>query len=140
MIIKYNRGFEYNGILYGWKEKKLYRLPQTISGKEYPLKEVPMIKVGSKTGYLLRGMRKSLSQVKGMTTEIDFTLEVIESDDIASNDDIFPITEDNESEVSEVVKISKPLEEASIDGNEKELIDCVDNTSPLLKKKPLHLK
>lgn len=37
----YKYGLQYKGVLYGWKDKKLYRLPYTKNKRSYCLKEVP---------------------------------------------------------------------------------------------------
>ena len=85
MIINYKFGFKHDDILFGFKEKKLYRLPQMIGLRFYPLKEVPKrteIIGGSEwNGYLLRGNRKSVKQVKSMTVFIDFIHQEINDKD-----------------------------------------------------------
>jgi len=85
MIINYKFGFKHNEILFGFKEKKLYRLPQMIGLRFYGLKEVPLRKekIGGSDweGYLLRGARKSKQQVKSMTVFIDFVHQEINDKD-----------------------------------------------------------
>jgi len=86
MILKYKYGFEFKGVLYGWKESKLYRLPQMIGKRFYPLKEVPYIEQKRKTGMfkgydLYKNNRKSVSQLKEMTHYITFEHEEIKSND-----------------------------------------------------------
>jgi hypothetical protein len=87
MILRYKYGFNFNEILYGWKESKLYRLPQMIGKRFYPLKEVPYIEQkrasGMFRGYLLYGnKRKSMEQLKSMTHYIDFEHEIIKDKDV----------------------------------------------------------
>jgi hypothetical protein len=79
MIIRYTYGFEYNGILYGWKEKELYRLPQMIGKRFYPLR-----KCGEwdDKGYYLGADRKSFAQLKSMTVFINQEVHEIESSDV----------------------------------------------------------
>tara|TARA_R110001599_G_scaffold192226_3_gene387507 strand:- start:970 stop:1236 length:267 start_codon:yes stop_codon:yes gene_type:complete len=85
MIINYIYGFKENEVLYGFKEKKLYRLPQMIGLRFYPLKEVPLrIEIIGKSkwkGYLLRGKRKSLKQIESMTVFINHVVEEIKHSD-----------------------------------------------------------
>jgi len=77
MILKYKYGFEFNGVLFGWKDKELYRLPQMIGKRFYPLK-----KCGSyEGGYHVCRKRKSIQQLKSMTHFINFEVEEIESSD-----------------------------------------------------------
>lgn len=81
MVIKYIYGFKFDGILYGWKDKNLYRLPQTIGKRFYPLKELKEIEVGKKKGYLVGCKRKSISQLKDMTVFINFEYQAIKDSD-----------------------------------------------------------
>ncbi len=69
------------GVLYGWKDKELYRLPQHIGQRFYPLKKVNLIDVGRKKGYLIRGKRKTINQLEEITTPINFVHQKIEDKD-----------------------------------------------------------
>jgi len=40
MIIKFTYGFNFNDVSYGWLKKELYRLPQNIGQRFYPLKKM----------------------------------------------------------------------------------------------------
>lgn len=77
MIINYKYGISFDGILYGWKDKKLYRLPQMIDKRFYPLKELKLIEVGNKQGYNLNRKKKSLPQLEAMTVFIDKEVQTI---------------------------------------------------------------
>lgn len=86
MIVKYKYGFDFDGVLYGWSDKKLYRLPQMIGKSFYPIKEIPLItqkrKSGLFKGYRLYGnKRKSVNQLKELTHYINFEHEVIKDKD-----------------------------------------------------------
>ena len=86
MIIKYKFGFEINGVLYGWKDKKLFRLPQMIGLRFYPLKEIKLKtekrKSGVFKGYQLYGnIRKSTKQLEHLTHYIDKSIEQINDSD-----------------------------------------------------------
>ncbi len=78
MIIRYTYGFEFGGILYGWKDKELFRLPQMIGSRFYPLR-----KCGEweDKGYYLGAKRKSFSQLESMTVFINKEVQKIESKD-----------------------------------------------------------
>lgn len=77
MIVKYKYGFIFNEVLYGWYEKELYRLPQMIGKRYYPL-----MKCGThKKGYYVGRTRKSFAQLKSMTVLIDFQTHEISDKD-----------------------------------------------------------
>lgn len=78
MIINFKFGFEFNGFIYGWHKKELYRLPTTKGNRSYTL-----IKVGTyEGGYYVGRRMKSNRQVKAMTHYINKKVEIIESDDL----------------------------------------------------------
>ena len=81
MIISFKFGFKFNGILYGFNDKKLYRLPQMIGLRFYPLLELPQINVGNTKGYLVGSKRKSMIQIKSMTHFINENIEIINDSD-----------------------------------------------------------
>ena len=81
MTIKYKYGFNFNGILYAWKSKNLFRLPQMIGKRFYPLKELKIIKVGNRKGYLVGCKRKSVEQLKDMTVFINYEHQEIKDSD-----------------------------------------------------------
>jgi len=86
MIVRYKHGFEFNKVLYGWKDKKLFRLPQQIGLRFYPLKEIKMKtekrKSGIFKGYLLHGgVRKSVKQLESMTIYIGKEFNKIKDED-----------------------------------------------------------
>ena len=83
MITKYIKGIEVNGVVYGFKDKKLHRLPQMIGKRFYPLKEVPIIKVGNKRGYnLYRKKRLSFAQVESLLMFINIEVQDISDDEM----------------------------------------------------------
>ncbi len=87
MIIEYKYGFKHNNVLYGWqKPKRLFRLPQMIGKRFYPLKELELRKevIGGSDweGFLLYGKsRKSFNQCKSMSVFINFVDEEFVGDD-----------------------------------------------------------
>jgi hypothetical protein len=82
MIIKYKYGFFFKNVIYGFKDKKVFRLPQMIGKRFYPLLEIKLRKVGNKEGYLLYGNRyKSLKQIESMAVVIDKEVQLIKDSD-----------------------------------------------------------
>ncbi len=77
MIIKYKYGFEFEKKLYGWKDKQLYRLPQMIGQRFYPLK----LCAKYEKGYFLGAKRKSFAQLESMTVFIDKEVQQIKDKD-----------------------------------------------------------
>lgn len=77
MIIKYIYGFVFEGTLYGWKNKKLYRLPQMIGKRFYPLKKLSF----SNGRYSVNRKRKSIKQLMDMTIFINYEYEKIVDED-----------------------------------------------------------
>lgn len=79
MILNFKYGLEFNGIIYGWKDKELYRLPQMIGKRFYPLKKCGTCFEGN--GYLLLGKRKSIKQLESMTILINKKISKVVSSD-----------------------------------------------------------
>lgn len=78
----YKYGLEYKSVLYGWRDKKLYRLPYTRNLRSYQLKEVPFYCYKSSLVCNLQRTKITLKRLKGMTKEINYTLESFVSDDL----------------------------------------------------------
>jgi hypothetical protein len=72
-MIKFNYGVKFKNILYGWHNKKLYRLPYINKNYNFPLKELSLISIGNKYGYRLSGKKKTINQLKELTNLINFT-------------------------------------------------------------------
>ena len=81
MILKFKFGVTFEGINYGWKDKKLFRLPQYIGNRFMPLKELKLIKVGNKKGYNLNKKKKSLDQLESMSIFINQEIQLIKDKD-----------------------------------------------------------
>lgn len=78
--IKFVKGFEVEGVKYGWKKGKLYRLPYLKNNKcFYPMREV---EIGNyKNGtlfYLIRRERFSTGKLLSITKDVDWEIEVQE--------------------------------------------------------------
>jgi hypothetical protein len=78
MIVKYKYGLFHNGKIYGWKNKKLFRLPQMIGENFYGLLECKPWK----DGFYLGADRKSKSQIEAMTVVIDKEISIIKDKDV----------------------------------------------------------
>lgn len=70
----YKFGFEYKGVIYGWKFKKLYKLPYTKGLRSYQLKEIPMHCPKSTALYNIQRDKFSLKQLKEKTIEINVSI------------------------------------------------------------------
>lgn len=69
--IEFSKGFIFNGVIFGWRYKKLFRLPQVINNRFYTLKEC----ASYDKGFIVYRKRKSFKQLKEMTTNITEVLE-----------------------------------------------------------------
>lgn len=81
MIVKYKYGIEHNGMIYGWKNGKLHRLPQVYNKRFLALKQLPLITIGRKKGYRLSGDRLTLDQLKYKTIFINQMFQEIRDSD-----------------------------------------------------------
>ncbi|MBK7362770.1 MAG: hypothetical protein IPJ01_10780 [Micavibrio sp.] len=77
MILNFKYGFSYDGFLYGWQNKKLYRLPSTSGNKSYGLKELSLIPVGNGEGYRIKRQKFSVQQLLDRSDVIDVKIKVI---------------------------------------------------------------
>jgi hypothetical protein len=77
VILKFKYGFEFEGFLFGWNNKDLYRLPSTSGNKSYGLKKLNAIIIGNSLGYRIKRKKLSLKQLKDITIFIDKECQVI---------------------------------------------------------------
>lgn len=70
----YKYGLEYKGVLYGWKDKKLYRLPYTKDNRSYSLKEVPFYCFKSTLVANLQRDKVTINKLKFLTKEINIEI------------------------------------------------------------------
>lgn len=78
MVLVFKYGFEFDGFLYGWNNKDLYRLPSNSGNKFYGIKKLDVIKVGSGLGYRIKREKLSINQIKLLTVAIDKEYEILE--------------------------------------------------------------
>lgn len=72
MLHNYKYGFTYKGFKFGWRDKKLYRLPSIVNNRFYPIKELSEIMIHNKVGYRIVRDKKTIEQLKEITVQIDY--------------------------------------------------------------------
>ena len=70
----YKFGFEYKGVVYGWKDKKLYRLPYTKDKRSYSLKEIPFYCYKSTLVANIQRSKLTINRMKSLTKEINIEI------------------------------------------------------------------
>lgn len=81
-MVNVKHGILHNGILYGWINKELYRLPSTKGTKTYCYKKMTPTIVGNNTGYYLGRRKKTLAQLQQMTTVINQRIFLTKDEDL----------------------------------------------------------
>ena len=77
----YKYGFEYKGVLYVWKNKKLYKLPYRKDKRSYSLKEIPFYCFKSTLVANIQRNKLTINKIKSLTKEINIEVKsFIESD------------------------------------------------------------
>ena len=71
----YKYGLEYKGVTYGWKDKKLYKLPYTKNKRSYSLKEVPFYCFNSTLVYNIQRTKLTINKLKFLTKEINIEVK-----------------------------------------------------------------
>jgi hypothetical protein len=72
-LFKY--GFEYKGVVYGWKDKKLYRLPYTKNKRSYNILEIPFYCYKSTLVANIQRTKLTMNRIKSLTKEINIELD-----------------------------------------------------------------
>ena len=70
----YKYGFEYKGVVYGWKNKKLYRLPYVKEKRSYSLLEVPFYCYKSTLVANIQRSKLTINRIKSLTKEINIEI------------------------------------------------------------------
>ena len=60
-------GISYNGILYGWYERELYRLPIVICLRNFGFKKLKKVPIGNNFGYRLSQKGFTIKQLQNIT-------------------------------------------------------------------------
>lgn len=79
--MEFKHGFEYMGVRYGWKDKKLYRLPFIRNLRSFNLKEIKPIIIGSTTCYNIQRNKKTINNLKKITKPVDWFVETYKTQD-----------------------------------------------------------
>ena len=79
IIFKY--GFTYKEVPYGWKNRKLYRLPYIKKLRSYGLKEIPAYVFKTTKVYNVQRAKLTINRLQHLTQEVDWNVPVIESKD-----------------------------------------------------------
>ena len=78
----YKYGFEYKGVVYGWKNKKLFRLPYTKDKRSYSLKEIQFYCYKSTLVANIQRDKLTLNRIKTLTKEINIEINSYICDDM----------------------------------------------------------
>ena len=71
----YKYGFYFDGVPYGWKNKKLYRLPHISNNKSFGIKEISFYCFRSTLVCNIRRKKMTLNKLKRLTVEINITVK-----------------------------------------------------------------
>jgi hypothetical protein len=71
----YKFGFEYKGVTYAWKDKKLFRLPHTKNKRNYNLKEIKPLVFKSTIVYNIQRNKLTINRLKSLTREVNIKIE-----------------------------------------------------------------
>lgn len=76
--IIFEQGFKHREFKFGWLKDILYRLPTTVHGRDYSMREVPIINITSNIqGYRIIRDKKSIIQAKAMTKKVHWVVKSI---------------------------------------------------------------
>lgn len=70
----YKYGFEYKGVIYGWKNKKLYRLPYVKNKRSYGLLEISFYCYKTTLVANIQRTKLTLNRMKSLTKEINIEI------------------------------------------------------------------
>jgi hypothetical protein len=77
----YNFGFEYKGVRYVWKSKKLFRLPYNKDLRSYSFKEIPIYCFKTTLVCNIQRKKITMNKLKLLTKPVKWTHEFIIDDD-----------------------------------------------------------
>lgn len=81
-VFNFKFGFTYKGIPYGFKDKKLYRLPYTKNLRSYSLKEIQPHLVNGLTCYNCARTKITINRLKQLTEPIDVKVTIYKNNDL----------------------------------------------------------
>lgn len=77
----YKYGFYFRDVPYGWKNKKLFRLPYTKNNRSYSLKEIPFYCFKTTLVCNIQKQKLTMNRLKSLTKEVNINVtEIISSD------------------------------------------------------------
>lgn len=68
----YKYGFVYKGVTYGWKDKKLYKLPYVKDNRSYQLKQIPLNYFKYTLVANIQREKLTIRKLKDLTFEINY--------------------------------------------------------------------
>lgn len=74
-------GFTYEKVRYGWKEKKLFRLPFTKNKRSYGLKEINPLLIGSTKVYNVQKNKITINRLRDITTPVNWSVSYFKNSD-----------------------------------------------------------
>jgi len=85
----FKKGFYYKGYLFGWNKKSLYRIYKE-DNLGLPLRKCKLIPINSteitndknKKGYKVGKDKKTINQLLKITTDINYTYEIVKHKDV----------------------------------------------------------
>ena len=78
----YKYGFKYKSVVYGWKNKKLYKLPYVKNNRSYKLKQIPLNCFKSTLVVNIQREKLTINKLKRLTFEINQTVVLYVDDGI----------------------------------------------------------
>jgi len=80
-ITTYKYGFYFKGVPYGWKNKKLYRLPHVKNKRSYGIKEITFYCFKTTLVCNIQKQKLTINRLKKLTAIVNFeNIEIISSD------------------------------------------------------------
>lgn len=76
----FTKGFIYKEVRYGWKNKKLYRLPFTRNKRSFVLKEIPFYVFKTTIVYNIQRDKMTILKLKERTQEVNWKINLIIED------------------------------------------------------------
>lgn len=76
----FTKGFIYKEVRYGWKDKKLYRLPFTRNKRSFGLKEIPFYVFKTTIVFNIQRDKMTILKLKERTKNIDWKINIITED------------------------------------------------------------
>lgn len=83
MMLRFKYGISYKGVVYGWLNKELYRLPYVNEyNMSFPLKKLKQIMIANNVGYQIGNRKKTIKQLEQLTILINKEVSVIKDADV----------------------------------------------------------